>query len=163
MFILLGLAALLATPIWAIAVVVMLLSVALPGRRPDWGVRTLRWGAAMTAAAAVLLLFMGLGAVEQSDNESRSGADSSPAPACRDAAPHLQEHLVGRRASYLPPVFDCVLDDGTTYPSSEGYAWLNGLVVTFAVASVLLAMGAVYTTDRQSARRIRVPDPETLG
>ncbi|MFG2476320.1 hypothetical protein [Streptomyces fagopyri] len=163
MFILLALAALLAAPLWAIALVVMLLSVALPGRRPDGGVRLLRWGAAMTAAAAVLLLLMGLGAVELSDNESRSGADSSPAPACRDAAPHLGEHLVGHRASYLPPAFDCVLDDGTTYPSSEGYAWLNGSVVTCAVASVLLALGAVYTTDRRSARRMRVPDPETLG
>ncbi|MEU7135794.1 hypothetical protein [Streptomyces sp. NPDC046261] len=163
MFILLGFAALLAAPVWAIAVVVKLLSVVLPGRRPDWGVRLLRWGAGMAAAAAAIFLIMALGAVELSDNESRSGADSSPAPACRDAAPHLVEHLVGHRASYLPPAFDCVLDDGTTYPSSESYVWLNGLVVTCAVASVLLAAGAWYTTDRQTGRQMRLPPRETLG
>lgn len=118
MFVLLALAALLAAPVWAIAVVVKLLSVVLRGRRPDRRVGLLRWGAGMAAAAGIILLAMALGAVEMSDHESRSGTDSSPAPACRDAAPHLVEHLVGHRASYLPPSFDCVLDDGTTYPSS---------------------------------------------
>ncbi|MEV5786882.1 hypothetical protein AB0L42_38735 [Streptomyces sp. NPDC052287] len=163
MFILLAIAAVLATPLWVIAVVVKLLSVALPGRRTDWGVQLLRWSAGMTAAAAVMLLAMALGAVELSDNESRSGADSSPAPACRDAAPHLVDRLAGHRASYLPPAFDCVLDDGTTYPGSESYVWLNGLVLTCAAASVLLAVGARCTTGRQTARRTHVPAPEALG
>ena len=163
MFVLLAVAALFAAPLWAIAVVVRLLFVALPGRRPDWGVRLMRWGAGMTAAAAVMLLVMALGSVELSDNESRSGADSSPAPSCHDAAPHLAKHLVGHRASYLPPAFDCVLDDGTTYPSSASYAWLNGFVITCAAASALLVVGARYTTDRQAARRMRVAASETPG
>ncbi|GAB3107540.1 hypothetical protein GCM10027160_04310 [Streptomyces calidiresistens] len=163
MFVLLGLVALFAAPVWVITAVVKPLFVVLPGRRPDWGVRLLRWGSGMAVAAAAILLAMALGAVELSDHESRSGADSSPAPACRDAAPHLVERLVGHRASYLPPAFDCVLEDGTTYPASESYVWLNGLVVTCAVVSVLLAVGAGYATDRQTARRMRVPDSETPG
>lgn len=153
MFVLLAFAALFAAPVWGIAVVVKLLSVVLPGRRSDGGVRLLRWGAGMAAAGAVMLLVMALGAVQLSDHESRSGTDSSPAPACRDASPHLVERLVGHRASYLPPAFDCVLEDGTTYPSSESYVWLNGLAATGAAASVLLAMGARYTTKRQAARQ----------
>jgi hypothetical protein len=159
MFVLLALAALLAAPVWAIAVVVKLLSVVLRGRRPDRRVGLLRWGAGMAAAAGIILLAMALGAVEMSDHESRSGTDSSPAPACRDAAPHLVEHLVGHRASYLPPSFDCVLDDGTTYPSSGGYVWFNGLVVMCAAVSGLLAVGARYRT----ARETRVPDLERAG
>ncbi|WP_171114064.1 MULTISPECIES: hypothetical protein [unclassified Streptomyces] len=154
MFVLLAFAALFAAPVWVIAVVVKLLSVVLPGRRSDWGVRLVRWGAGMSAAGAVMLLVMALGAVELSDHESRSGTDSSPAPACRDASPHLVERLVGHRASYLPPAFDCVLDDGTTYPSSESYVWLNGLAVTCAAASVLLAVGARCATHRQAERQM---------
>ncbi|MER6621542.1 hypothetical protein [Streptomyces sp. NPDC000931] len=163
MFVLLAFAALLAAPVWVVAVVVKLLSAVLPGRRSDWGVRLLHWGAGMAAAAAVMLLVMVLGAVQLSDHESRSGTNSSPAPACRDAAPHLVEHLVGHRASYLPPAFDCVLEDGTTYPSSESYVWLNGLVVTCAAVSALLVAGGRYTTARQTARQTRVPGPETPG
>ncbi|MEU0577978.1 hypothetical protein ABZ465_11900 [Streptomyces griseoincarnatus] len=78
---------------------------------------------------------------------------------CRDAAPHLVERLVSHRVSYLPPSFDCVLEDGTTYPSSGGYVWLNGLVVTCAAVCVLLAVGARCRT----AREMRVPDPERVG
>ncbi|WP_425586595.1 hypothetical protein [Streptomyces ziwulingensis] len=142
---LLGAGALLATPLWVIAVVVKALSVALPGRRPDWGVRLLRWAAVMLAAAAVMLLLMALGAVELSVNQAGSGAGSSPAPACREAAPHLVAHLATHHASYLPPAFDCVLDDGTTFASSGVYLWLNGLVVACATASVLLGVAARYT------------------
>lgn len=160
MFVLLAFAALFTVPVWGIAVIVKLVSVVLPGRPPDWGVRLLRWGAGMAAAAAVILLVLALGSVQASDHESRSGTNSSPAPACRNAAPHLVEGLVGHRASYLPPAFDCVRDDGTTYPSSGSYAWLNGLVVTWATASVLLAAGAGYATGRQTARQVEVPEPD---
>jgi hypothetical protein len=161
-FTLLGVAALFAVPVWAIAVIVKLLSLVWPGRRPDWGVRLLRWGAGMMAVAAAMVLVMALGAVELSDHESRSGADSSPAPACRDGVPrHLVLRLEGHRASYLPPAFDCVLDDGTTYPSSGGYVWMNGLVLACTGASALLAVGARYATGRQTARQTRVPYPET--
>lgn len=163
MFVLLAFAALFTVPVWGIAVIVKLVSVVLPGRPPDWGVRLLRWGAGMAAAAAVVLLVLALGSVQASDHESRSGTDSSPAPACRNAAPHLVEGLVGHRASYLPPAFDCVRDDGTTYPSSGSYVWLNGLVVAFAAASALLAVGARRASDRQTVRQAHVLEPGAPG
>lgn len=150
MFILLAIAAVLATPLWVIAVVVKLLSVALPGRRTDWGVQLLRWSAGMTAAAAVMLLAMALGAVELSDNESRSGADSSLGarlPRRRTPPGEPPHAATAPRTSHA--AFDCVLDDGTTYPGSESYVWLNGLVLTCAAASVLLAVGARCTTGRR--------------
>ncbi|MFH8371810.1 hypothetical protein [Streptomyces sp. NPDC018031] len=165
MLALLAIAALLAAPTWVIVVVVKLLTVALPGRRPDWGIQLLRWGAGMLAVAAVLLLAMALGAVEMAEHESESGSGSSPAPACRDAAPHLVGDLVGHRASYLPPAFDCVLDDGTTYPSSESYAWLNGLVVTCAATSALLAVGGRlhHLSVGRAARSAKMPATRMRG
>ncbi|MEZ7006041.1 hypothetical protein [Streptomyces sp. AD55] len=153
MFALLALPVLFAVPVWVVAVVCRLVSVALPGRRPDWRVRLLRWGTGMLAAASVGLLVLALGNAEMSDHESRSGTDSSPAPACRDAAPDLVARLVGHRMSYLPPAFDCVLDDGTTYPSSPGYAWLNRLAAASAVASALLAVGARYAGEQPEPGR----------
>ncbi|MFF5340473.1 hypothetical protein ACFY4H_07125 [Streptomyces althioticus] len=72
------------------------------------------------------------------------------------------EQIVGHRASYLPPAFDCVLEDGTVYPSSE-YGWLNGLAVTCAVACALLAAGTRCVTRRRTTRQVRVPEPETSG
>ncbi len=110
----------------AIAVVVRPLSVVTPGRHPHRGVRLPHRGTGTAAAAAVMLSVTALGAVEPSDHESRSGTSSSPAPACRDAAPHLVEHLVGHRATYPPPAFDCFLDDGATYPATGGYAGRPG-------------------------------------
>ncbi|WP_406728158.1 hypothetical protein WJ438_30995 [Streptomyces sp. GD-15H] len=141
---------------WVIAVLVKPLSVLLPGRRPDRGVRLLRWGAGMAAAAAVILLGMAFGTVEFSDHEPRSRRTPPRARLSR-RRPRLVGHLVGHRTSYLPPAFNCALDDGTTYPGSGVCAWLDGLVVAFAVASVLRAVGARYTTDRQ----IQAPNLET--
>ncbi|CAM5292352.1 hypothetical protein [Streptomyces aurantiogriseus] len=160
MFALLGFALIFAVPVWCIAVVVKLISVALPGRRPDWGVHLLRWSAGMAAAAAIGVYLMAAGAVEFSDHESRSGTNSSPAPACRDGvARETVRHLVGHRASYLPPRFDCVLDDGTTYASSGGYAWMNTLVVVFAVTAAALAVAGRYAAERRARSRTAVEPP----
>jgi hypothetical protein len=148
---LLGFALMLASPVWCIAVVVKLISVALPGRRPDWGGHLLRWSAGMAAAAAVGVYFLAAGAVQFSEHESQSGTDSSPAPACRDGvARDTVRHLVGHRASYVPPGFDCVLDDGTTYASSSGYAWMNTLVVVFSVAAAAFAVAGRYAAERRA-------------
>ncbi|MFF1685214.1 MULTISPECIES: hypothetical protein [unclassified Streptomyces] len=155
MFVFLLLPALLALPVWIVAVVIKLISVALPGRRADWKMDLLRWGAAMAAAAAVTLYVVGLGAIQWSEHESESGADSSPARACRDADvdDSTLRHLVGHRASYVPLAFDCVLDDGRTYPSSSGYAWLNGLTATFGVGAGVLMVTAGFVTERRARAR----------
>lgn len=75
----------------------------------------------------------------------------------------MVERREGHRASYLPPAFDCVLDDGTTYPADGGYAWFNGLVAAFAATSAVLAVGARHATGRRPARRTRTADAEVEG
>ena len=162
-FVLLAVPALLATPVWIIAVVVKLLSVALPGRRADWSLDLLRWCAAMAAAAAVGLYAIGLGAVQLAEHESQSGADSSPAVSCRDVETSTLEHLVGSRPSYVPLGFDCVLDDGTTYPSSSGYAWVNGLSVGFGLGAVVLAVAGGYVVERRAGDGRRVTSGRRRG
>ncbi|PJN11749.1 hypothetical protein CG723_12895 [Streptomyces sp. CB01635] len=150
-FVFLALPALVAIPVWVVAVVVKFVSVALPGRRADWSLDLLRWCAAMAAAAAAGLYVLGLGAVQLSEHESESGASSSPAPSCRDAVDDSTlQHLVGHRTSYVPLRFDCVLDDGTTYPSSSGYAWLNGLTAAFGVTAGLLVVTAGLVTEARA-------------
>lgn len=136
-----GMATLFASPLWCIAIVVKLVSVALPGRRPDQAVHLLRWSAGMAIAATVGCYLLGAGAVALSVHESQSGADSSPAPACRgeEVPRDTVRHLVTHRASYFPPAFDCVLDDGTTYESSGTYDMTNALTVVFAAAAAPLA------------------------
>ncbi|MGW2083407.1 hypothetical protein ACWCOW_42365, partial [Streptomyces sp. NPDC001939] len=56
----------------------------------------------------------------------------------------------GHRTSYVPLRFDCVLDDGTTYPSSSGYAWLNGLTAAFGVTAGVLVVTAGFVTERRA-------------
>ena len=156
MLVLLAMVTLLATPVWCVAIVVKLVSLALPGRRPGRARHTLRWFAVMTAAGALGLYLMAAGAVAYHVHDTRSGADSSPAHACRDGFPRdTVEHLVGHRASYVPPRFDCVRDDGTTYPSSGTYAWWNLLTVGFAVVAAGLAAAARYTRARRPSTQAR--------
>ncbi|WP_372346246.1 hypothetical protein [Streptomyces sp. KL116D] len=150
MFVLLMYAAILAAPLWAIAVAVKLISVALPGRRPDWGRDLLRWSAAMAAAAGVLVYVIGLGAVQWSASEAESGAGSSPAEPCRDLAPGVLARLAGHEPSYFPLGFDCVLDDGSTVTGSDGYAWLNGLAAGFGLAAVLLVLAVGFLDERRA-------------
>ncbi|MFE6826664.1 hypothetical protein [Streptomyces sp. NPDC057690] len=163
-----GLAALFASPLWCIAVVVKLVSVVLPGRRPDRAVHLSRWSAGMAAAAAVGCYLLSSGAVAFAEHESRSGADSSPAPACRgEGVPReTRLHLVTHRASYFPPGFDCVLDDGTTYESSGVYDTLNTCVVVFAVGAGVLAASAGFAAarrDRDRARKVPGADGDPAG
>ncbi|MFI5794946.1 hypothetical protein [Streptomyces sp. NPDC051677] len=145
-------AVLFASPLWCIAIVVKLISAALPGRRPDWAVDLLRWSAGMAVAAAVGCYLLGAGAVALSVHESQSGADSSPAPDCRgqDVPRDTVLRLVTHRASYFPPGFDCVLDDGTAYESSGAYDTTNTLVLVFAGAAGALAVSARFAAARRA-------------
>lgn len=133
-------------PVWVIAVIVKIVSVALPGRRPDWRFDLLRWSARMAGSAAVILYLLGAGAVAFSVHGSSSGADSTPALECRDDFP--PGVLVGQTASWVPLRFDCVLADGSTRPSSPAYFWLNTCVVGLGLAAVVLAVSAARTADR---------------
>ncbi|MEU6841594.1 hypothetical protein ABZ930_06920 [Streptomyces sp. NPDC046716] len=157
MFVLLMFGAVLAVPVWAVAVLVKLVSVVLPGRRPDWVRDLLRWCAAMAAAAAVLAYLIGLGSVQWDANEAESGAGSSPALPCRSLDPATLDHLAGHEPSYLPPGFDCVLDDGRVVAGTGAYTWLNTLTVAFALAAVVLVL-AVGFLDEFRARAERRTD-----
>ncbi|WP_018547254.1 hypothetical protein [Streptomyces sp. LaPpAH-108] len=136
--------------IWCVVLLGKILSVALPGRRPDWRDSLLRWGAGMAGAAAVILYFLGAGNVAMSVNESSHGADSTPAHECRDAYP--MDRLRGQRGSYFPLGFDCVLDDGSTGSSTNGYFWLN----TSIAVSALTSFGLVITMGGIAEHRARV-------
>lgn len=148
LFALLCIPALFAVPVWLIVVAFKLVSVALPGRRPDWRSDLLRWSARMTGSGAVILYVLGAGAVALSVHESSSGADSTPAHECRDD--YRADHLVGQTASWLPLRFDCVLDDGGTYPSSPAYFWINTLVAVLGLASIALVVANGYAAERRA-------------
>ncbi|MDR3081509.1 MAG: hypothetical protein LBV60_11390 [Streptomyces sp.] len=133
--------AFLAVPLWAVAMVVKLVSVVLPGRRPDWARDLMHWCAAMMGAAAVIIYVIGLGSVQWAANEAESGAGSSPAEPCRSLDSGTLDHLAGHEPSYFPLGFDCVLDDGSVVAGSGEYPWLNALAATFALAAVVLVLG----------------------
>lgn len=59
----------------------------------------------------------------------------------------------------MPPGFECVLDDGTTYASSSGYAWMNALVVVFAVAAAALAVAGRYAAERRARAPTAAGEP----
>ncbi|MFI8093479.1 hypothetical protein ACIF9R_35085 [Streptomyces sp. NPDC086080] len=81
------------------------------------------------------------------------GADSIPAPACRDGFDEeTRQGLSHHRSSYLPLRFDCVRDDGSVYPSDPDYVWMNWASASLALASVLLAVGAAYAAGSRARK-----------
>ncbi|MEU1364660.1 hypothetical protein ABZ454_00765 [Streptomyces sp. NPDC005803] len=152
MFVLLMYGAMLAVPVWVIAVAVKLISVAVPGRRPDWARDLLRWSAGMAAVAAVLVYAIGLGSVQWDASEAESGAGSSPAAPCRSLPPGTLDRLAGHEPSYFPLGFDCLLDGGRAVEGSGPYGLLNALAAAFALAAVLSLL-AVGFLDEFRARR----------
>ncbi|MFF7204134.1 hypothetical protein [Streptomyces sp. NPDC008141] len=143
MFVLLMYGAMFAVPLWVIAVVVKLLSVVVPGRRPDWARDLLRWSAGMAAVAAVIVYTIGLGSVQWDASEAESGAGSSPAVPCRSLPPGTLDQLAGHEPSYFPLGFDCLLDDGRVVAAGGPYSLLNLLTAAFGLAAILslLALG----------------------
>ncbi|MEV5611531.1 hypothetical protein [Streptomyces sp. NPDC052225] len=155
MFILLMYGAFLAVPLWGVAVLVKLVSVALPGRRAAWGRDLLRWCAVMAAAAAVLVYVIGLGLVQWAATEAASGANSAPAEPCRHLGSETLGHLAGHEPSYLPLGFDCVLDDGTLVAGSGGYLGFNAVAAAFALTAVLLLIGMGFWDERRARARMK--------
>ncbi|WP_405958326.1 hypothetical protein [Streptomyces phaeochromogenes] len=151
MFVLLMFGAMLAVPFWAIAVVVKLISVVVPGRRPDWLRDLVRWSAGMATAAAVIVYTIGLGLVQWDASEAESGAGSSPAVPCRSLPPGALDQLAGHEPSYFPLGFNCLLDGGRVVAASGPYSLLNVLAAAFALAAVL-SMPAAGILDEFRAR-----------
>lgn len=152
MLVLLMYAALFAAPLWAIAVVVKLVSVVLPGRRPDWGRDLLCWCAGMAAAGAVITYAFGVGGIQWDVSEATSGAGSLPAAPCRSLPPGVLDQVAGHEPSYVPLGFDCLLTDGSVVAGDgDSYTLLNTMVAAFALAAVL-ALIAVGCLDEYRAR-----------
>ncbi|MEW2391106.1 hypothetical protein AB0933_22415 [Streptomyces venezuelae] len=163
MFVLLMYGALLAAPLWAVAVVVKLVSVALPGRRPGWGRDLLCWSAGMAAVGAVITYAIGLGTVQWNAGEAESGAGSSPAVPCRSLPPDALDRLAGHEPSYVPLGFDCLLDDGSVVAANGPYTSLNIAAAAFALAAVLalIAVGFLDEYRARSAPRADMSGPRS--
>ncbi|MDQ1036417.1 hypothetical protein QFZ75_002833 [Streptomyces sp. V3I8] len=156
MFVLLMYGAVLAVPLWAVAVVVKLASVLAPGRRPDWAGDLLRWCAGMAAVAAVIVYAIGLGLVQWNASEAESGAGSAPAAPCRSLPPGTLDQLTGHGPSYLPLGFDCLLSDGRVVAADGPYTLLNVLAAAFVLAA-MLSLLAVGFLDEYRARSVTPP------
>jgi hypothetical protein len=151
-----GLAVSAACAIGALVAMAGVVAVALPGRPEPWPVHLMERAAWLAASAAASIYSLGFFAVLSSEGEFNDGASSVPAPAClegfdTDTFQHLSHH----RSSYLPLRFDCVLDDGTTYPSDPNYVWMNWTIL--ALSGALLAIGAGYVAFRVRRRRVDPP------
>ncbi|WP_393059104.1 hypothetical protein [Streptomyces sp. LN549] len=162
MLVLLMYGAMLAVPLWGIAVAVKLISAALPGRRPDWAGDLLRWSAGMAAVAAAIVYSIGLGSVQWDASEAESGASSSPAAPCRSLPPGTLDRLAGHEPSYFPLGFDCRLDDGSIVAADGSYGLLNALTASFALAAVLLMLSVGFVNEyraRAGTKAGRVAEP----
>ncbi|MGV9855607.1 hypothetical protein ACWDWU_43695 [Streptomyces sp. NPDC003442] len=137
----------------ALIALIGVIAMALPGRPQPWPVHLMRRGAWLAAAAAASVYALGLFAVLASEQEFNNGADSVPAPACREGFdPDTVQHLSHHRSSYLPLRFDCVLDDGTAYSSDPRYAWMNWAALLLALSAAVLAIGAGYVTELRARK-----------
>ncbi|CAM5680462.1 hypothetical protein SHIRM173S_05907 [Streptomyces hirsutus] len=115
----------------------------------------LRRAAGVAAWAAVAVYSLGLSGVLLLENAFNNGADSIPAPACRDGFDaETRQGLSHHRSSYLPLRFDCVRDDGTVYSSEPGYVWMNW--ATASLRCRWLATGAGYATELRARKAARV-------
>ncbi|MGW5132382.1 hypothetical protein [Streptomyces sp. NPDC004135] len=133
-------------------------AVALPGRPEPWPVHLLRRAAATAAWAAAAVYSLGLFAVLGSEAAFDDGANSVPAPACRDGFdPATIEGLSHHRSSYLPLRFDCVRADGSIYTSDPDYGWMNGATAVLALTAALLAITAGYTTELRARKAPAAP------
>jgi hypothetical protein len=145
----------------ALIAAVSLLAMALPGRPQPWLIHLLRRAAWLAAASAAAVYALGLTGVLASQFAYDNGADSVPAPACRDGfSTDTVRHLVRHEASYLPLRFDCVRDDGSTYTSDPNYTWMNWTTLLLGVCAALLVIGAGYATEFRARKALRASTTE---
>ncbi|MFF7771333.1 hypothetical protein ACFZC7_33090 [Streptomyces massasporeus] len=128
-------------------------AMAFPGRPEPWPNHLLRRAGATAAWAATAVYSLGLFGVLASEHAFGHGADSIPAPACRDGFDEAtREGLSHHRSSYLPLRFDCVRDDGSVYSSDPDYGWMNATSAALALAAALLFIGAGYATELRARK-----------
>ncbi|MGF1236782.1 hypothetical protein ACQSME_05915 [Streptomyces sp. 2-6] len=129
------------------------LAMLLPGRPQPWASHLLRRGALFAGCGAAAVYSLGLFGVLASESQFDDGADSVPAPACRDGFdPETVRGLSHHRSSYLPLRFDCVRADGSVYSSDPSYTWINWTSLSLALAAALLVVGAGYAAEVRARR-----------
>ncbi|MGW2894451.1 hypothetical protein ACWDAO_07355 [Streptomyces sp. NPDC001212] len=149
---LVGIAVFLICAVGALIALAGTLVMALPGRPLPWPVHLMRRAAPAAGLAAAAVYSLGFFDIAVSEHEFGDGADSVPAPACRDGfGSEVRRHLTHHQSSYLPLRFDCFLDDGTFYPSNPDYGWMNWASLSLALSGVLLAVGARCAADFRRA------------
>lgn len=145
---LLGLGLFVVCAVGALVAAAGVVAMALPGRPQPWSTRLLRRAAAAAAWAAAAVYSLGLFSVLASEQAFGDGADSIPAPACRDGFDaETRQGLSHHRSSYLPLRFDCVRHDGSVYSSDPGYVWMNWATASLALVAALLVIGAGFATE----------------
>ncbi|MGW4025643.1 hypothetical protein [Streptomyces sp. NPDC005009] len=150
---LLGLGLFVVCAVAAVVAAVGVVAMALPGRPQPWPTRLLRRAAAAAAWAAAAVYSLGFFSVLASEQAFGDGADSIPAPACRDGFDEeTRRGLSHHRSSYLPLRFDCVRHDGSVYSSDPGYVWMNQATASLALAAALLVIGAGFATELRARK-----------
>lgn len=145
---LLGLGPFVVRAVGALVAAAGAVAMALPGRPQPWSTRLPRRAAAAAAWAAAAVHSLGFFSVLASEQAFGDGADSIPAPACRDGFDEeTRQGLSHHRSSYLPLRFDCVRHDGSVHSGDPGYVWMNRATASLALAAVLLVIGAGFTTE----------------
>ncbi|MFD7699956.1 hypothetical protein [Streptomyces caelestis] len=125
-------------------------AMAFPGRPRPRATHLLRRTAWAAAAVHSLELF----SVLASEQAFGDGADSIPAPACRDGFDAgTGQGLSHHRSSYLPLRFDCVRDDGTVYSSDPDYVWRNRASASLALTAALLVIGAGHVSEVRARKK----------
>lgn len=151
---LLGLGLFVVCAVGALVAAAGVVSAALPGRPGPWTVHLPRRAAAAAAWAAAAVYSLGFFGVVASEQAFGDGADSIPAPACRDGFDEeTRQGLTHHRSSYLPLRFDCVRDDGSVHPSDPDHVWMNWASASPALSAALLAAAAAHATGRYRARK----------
>ncbi|KOX00384.1 membrane protein [Streptomyces sp. NRRL B-1140] len=152
-----GLGVSIACAVGALIAAAGVVAMALPGRPEPWRAHLLRRAAAAAAWGAAAVYALGLSSVLASEHAFGHGADSVPAPACRDGFDEAtRDGLSHHRSSYLPLRFDCVRKDGTVYSSDPDYGWMNGASASLALTAALLVIGVGYMSELR-ARKAAVP------
>ncbi|MDK1346493.1 hypothetical protein QNO09_24945 [Streptomyces sp. 378] len=128
-------------------------AMALPGRPQPWPVHLMRRAAGAAAWAAAAVYSLGASTVLMSEHAFGDGANSMPAPACRDGFdPATMEGLSHHRSSFLPLRFDCVREDGSVYSSDPDYVWMNGASASLALSAALFVIGAGYASELRARK-----------
>ncbi|WP_308409000.1 hypothetical protein [Streptomyces sp. AC558_RSS880] len=137
----------------ALIAAVGIVAMAFHGRPRPRAAHLLR-RAAGTAAAVHSPGFL---SVLMSEQAFGDGADSIPAPACRDGFDaETEQGLSHHRSSYLPLRFDRARHDGTVCSGDPGHVRMNGATLSLALAAALLVIGAGHASEFRARKKTAV-------